>query len=360
MTFRICLVSPLPPPYGGIGNWTVLVHRYAQQRDDVVLDIIDTAPRWRAIDDLTLWKRVIFGGMQLLRDYARLLNMIRRGPDVIHLATSGQLAMSRDIAMLATARLFRIPTVYHLHFGRIPQISKTNTREWRWLAKAIRMANTVIAIDPETATTIVEFLPDTQVVRIPNGIDLANLPLSEPKRTFQTLSYLGWVIPTKGMSELCQAWALIQSSLEGWRCWIIGPGSEAYKRELKDQFHLDHIDFIPEQSHTDALRLLSASDVFVLPSHTEGFPNVIIEAMAMGKPVIATSVGAIPEMLSQGCGVIVPPKNVEALGTAILHICTNTEMRNTMGACAQHKARTEYAMDKVFDQLMVIWREVSK
>ena len=67
--------------------------------------------------------------------------------------------------------------------------------------------------------------------------------------------------------------------------------------------------------------LLSASDVFVLPSYTEGFPNVIIEAMAMGKPIIATSVGAIPEMLDEGCGVVVPPKDADSLQKALQKVC---------------------------------------
>jgi glycosyltransferase involved in cell wall biosynthesis len=357
---RIVLVAPLPPPYGGIGNWTVLLRRFAQVRNDISLDIVDTAPRWRAIDDLVVWKRFLGGGAQLLRDYLRFLVLLWKRPDIVHLTTSGQLASVRDIAILTTAWLIRSPSVYHIRFGRIPEIAQKNTREWRMLAKAMRMASAVIAIDHETAATIARLLPGVPVVRIPNGIDLAGLPQSVSSLACRTLTFLGWVIPTKGVAELCQAWAQSQSSLTGWRCLVVGPGAEGYRQELRSRFGAEHLEFLPQQSHADAMRLMAATDVFVLPSYTEGFPNVIIEAMAMGKSIIASNVGAIPEMLSGGCGVVVPPKDVDALVKALREVCSDAEMRKAMGARAQVKARTEYAMDRVLEQLMSVWRDVAK
>lgn len=352
---RVCLVAPLPPPYGGIANWTVLVRRFTQVRSDINLDIVDTAPRWRAIDDLTLWKRAVGGGLKLLHDYGRFLYLLWKSPDVIHLTTSGQLAVARDIAILATARLAGIPTVYHIHFGRIPQIAPKNTREWRMLARAIRMANAVIAIDSATAATIQQRFPHIRTLQIPNGIDLNELPPSAIPSTLRTVLFLGWVIPTKGMAELVQAWAKLK--MEGWRCVVAGPGSETYREELRQHFQPEHLEFLAEQSHEAAMQLLAASDVFVLPSHTEGFPNVIIEAMAMGKAIIATSVGAIPEMLSMECGVVVPPHDAAALEKALRQVCSEADLRKAMGVRAQLKACAEYAMDKVLEQLITTWRE---
>lgn len=357
---RVVLVAPLPPPLGGIGNWTKLVSCHSQKRHDISLDIVDTAPRWRTIDDLAIWKRVIVGGGQLLRDYARFLRLLWKRPDVIHLTTSGQFATVRDIAILATARMLRIPSVYHMHFGRTPLIAQKNTHEWRMLAKAIRMASAVIAIDPETAATIARLLPGVPVVRIPNGIDLAALPPSVSSLPCHTLTFLGWVIPAKGVAELCQAWVQSQSSLAGWRCLVVGPGAEGYRQELQSRFGSEYLEFLTQQSHADAMRMMAATDVFVLPSYTEGFPNVIIEAMALGKSIIASNVGAIPEMLSGGCGVVVPPKDVDALEKALLQVCSNPEMRKTMGGRAQVKASAEYSIDKVFGLLMAVWCEVSK
>jgi glycosyltransferase involved in cell wall biosynthesis len=352
---RVCLVAPLPPPYGGIGNWTLLVRRYAQARNDVYLDIVDTAPRWRAIDDLSLWKRAIGGGAQLLRDYVRFLRLLRRRPDVIHLTTSGQLAVVRDIAILATARWAGVRSVYHIRFGRIPQIAQENTREWRMLARAIRLANCVVAIDPATADAIRRRAPQVRTLRIPNGVDLEALPAPGKASALRTVLFLGWVIPAKGMAELVQAWA--ESVVEGWRCVVAGPGSGRYREELLQRFHPEHLEFLPEQSHDDAMRLMASADVFVLPSHTEGFPNVILEAMALGRPIIAAGVGAIPEMLAGDCGVLVPPKDAAALGAALRRMCSDAALRESVGARARARAHAEYAMARVLEQLVSAWRQ---
>lgn len=355
---QVCLIAPLPPPYGGIGNWTVSVRRYAQMRNDVNLHIVDISPRWRAIDDLALWKRALGGVLQLIRDYVRFLGVMRLRPDVVHLTTSGQLAIVRDIAILFTARCMRVPSVYHLHFGRVQQIAGENSLEWRMLAKAIRLAKAVIAIDPGTSATIGQRFRQVQTFRVPNGIYLDELPPCGTPFSLRTVLFLGWVIPTKGITELVYAWAKLK--MTGWRCVVAGPGSEVYRERLLQNFKPVQLEFLPEQVHDDAMRLMAASDVFVLPSYTEGFPYVIIEAMALGKSIIATSVGAIPEMLADECGMVIPPKNVDALCSALHQVLSDADLRLAMGARAQHKARTEYSMEKVLEQLVCVWRGAAK
>jgi glycosyltransferase involved in cell wall biosynthesis len=357
VALKVCLVAPHPPPYGGIANWTVLIHRYAQSRRGVVLSEVDISPRWRAMDDRSVWKRALGGSLQLVRDYARFLRVMRERTDVIHLATFGELGISRDLLIMATARREGVPSVYHLHFGRLPRIATENTFEWRMLAKAIRMAHTVIAVDPATVNTINLHLPGTRVLRIPNGIDLADLPQSIPRSSIRTVLYLGWVVPSKGISELVHAWKAI--TLEGWRCLVVGPGSDAYRKKILKDYEPTNLEFLPEQSHKDALRLLATADVLVLPSHTEGFPNVIVEAMAMGKPIVATSVGAIPEMLADECGVVIPPNDVDALRIALLRVMSDTDLQASRGKRAQRKACIEYTIDKVFEQYLSVWRNAA-
>jgi glycosyltransferase involved in cell wall biosynthesis len=351
---RVCLVAPLPPPLGGMGNWTRLVRRFAETRPGVELSIVDISPRWRAIDDLAGWKRILGGGLQLLRDYWRFWRILWRCPGVIHLTTPGQLAVVRDLAILITARVAGIATVYHLHFGRVPQIAANPTFEWRMLAWAIGLADVVIAIDPATAEAVQHHLPQTRTVRLPNGIDLAALPAEPVASQPPTVLFLGWVIPTKGVYELVEAWAQLKP--KEWRCRIVGPGSPQCRDELQERFQPELLEFLPEQTHDEAMRLMAAASVFVLPSYTEGFPNVIIEAMAMGKAIIATDVGAMPEMLDGGCGVVVPARDTQALRDALARVLADPELRAAMGIRAMAKARQEYAMDRVFDQLEDLWR----
>lgn len=355
---RIGLVAPLPPPYGGIGNWSLLVREYARRRDDVCVDFVDISPRWREISDFAVWKRIVGGGAQLVRDFVRFLRLLRKKPHVIHVTTSGQFSIVRDLVILATARIARTPAVFHIRFGRVPEIAQARTYEWRLLALALRMADTVIAIDLATADTIQRRVPQVRTQLIPNGVDLNRLPQSNNGTGERTVLFLGWVIPTKGIEELVSAWS--KARIDGWRCVIAGPGSDGFRQDVQRRFSPVGLEFLPEQSHEDAMRLMAAADVFVLPSHTEGFPNVVVEAMAFGKPIVATSVGAIPEMLAGNCGLVVPPHDAVALGDALRDLCGNSSLRTELGVRAQAKARSEYSMERVMEQLMAVWRNAAR
>ena len=123
------------------------------------------------------------------------------------------------------------------------------------------------------------------------------------------------------------------------------------------RFRPDRLEFLPEQPHDEALRLLAASEVFVLPSYTEGFPNSVMEAMATGLAVVATDVGAVPEMLSEGCGLLVPPRDVVALRDALARVTADDALRAELGRRAREKARAEYAMGIAFKRLVDVWTQ---
>lgn len=352
---KVCLVAPIPPPYGGIAHWAQMLLRYGASRPDVQFDVIDIAPRWRAIHDVVVWKRVIGGGLQLVRDVSRFAwTLVRRRPDIVHLTTSGQLAIVRDIAFETVARVLGVRVVYHLRFGRVPEIAAAATREWRLLRRAMAAAFRVIAIDAATEDAIRRHAPEVVVERIPNCIDPTELP-SPPviAREMRTAMYLGWVIPTKGIAELVEAWKRLAP--RGWRLLAAGPGDEGYRRELLARHPAEGIEFSGEMGHDDAMREMAAADVFVLPSYTEGFPNVVLEAMTLGKAVIATDVGAMPEMLSGGSGIIVRPRNVDELEAALGRVVGDPALRAEMGGRARARSLAEYSIDAVFARYKRIW-----
>lgn len=354
---RVCLISPVPPPFGGLGRWTTHVHQWATGEPKIIISQVDTSPRWRAIDDLAIWKRVLGGGLQLLRDYSKFLKAVR-GADVIHLATSGRLATVRDLAISTTARLLHVPVVYHLHFGKVPEIAYTNTLEWRMLLRTIKLANAVLALDNSTADTVRRYLPGLRVEVVPNPIDLDALPATEPSvRAKKTALFLGWILPTKGVEELLQAWSACAE--ESWELVLVGPFNPAYRDMLVGRYQSRAVRFTGELPHEEAMRMMARCDLFILPSHTEAFPYVVLEAMALSKPVVATHVGAIPDMLAGGCGVLIPPRDAEALAKAIEKLVCDESFRFSMGARASEKATRQYALEPVMGKIAAIWRSLA-
>lgn len=355
---KICLVSPMPPPLGGISRWTLLMHQYANCQRKVKLIQVNIANHWRRIDDFTVWKRIIFGGVQFLLDYCCFIRALMKKPDVTHLTTSGSMGTIRDFVICLTSRLLRIPIVYHMRFGRIPEIASKKTIEWHVLAVALRLSSVVIAIDKSTLAAISFHLPSINVTYLPNPIDFSRLPSAEKNLIEQHyVLFLGWIIPTKGVEELVAAWSAL--SPQRWRLLLAGPGDQNFKNQLITRYKPNNIDFIGELAHKDAMRSMARCSIFVLPSYTEGFPNAVLEAMAMGKPIIASSVGAIPDMLSEDCGILVRPKNIDEIRNALALLIQNENLRSSLGENARKKARGKYSVEVVFAAYTDIWQNLT-
>ncbi|MDT8421232.1 MAG: glycosyltransferase family 4 protein [Desulfuromonadales bacterium] len=357
---RICMVAPLPPPYGGISHWSAMMKKYAASQTNIQLEFVDIAPRWRAIHDLSHWKRIIGGLLQTLRDSWRLLvRLIQDRPQIIHLTTSGQLAVFRDLLLMIIAKTFLVPVIYHIRFGRVPDIAERSTREWFLMKLAMRMAHTVIAIDGLTRKAINKYLPLVKIEQIPNCVNFSALPQNNDQSSdISKVVFIGWVIPTKGVEELLAAWS--QMHMPGWQLDIVGPGDQNYQKALLEKYQPQNISFHGELSHGAAMNLLSTADCFVLPSYTEGFPNVVLEAMALGKPIVATNVGAIPEMLEGQCGIVVKPQSVKELKIALQTVLENEVLRKSIGVSALSKAHSEYSLEVVFKKYLNVWQEAAR
>ena len=117
--------------------------------------------------------------------------------------------------------------------------------------------------------------------------------------------------------------------------------------------------FYGEVSHNEAIKLLSETSIFILPSYTEGFPNVILEAMALGKCIISTDVGAIPEILSDGAGIIIQPKDAGIITSALKKVSDDEEMRINTSKIGFFKVRKQYEISESFKEYYRVWSELT-
>jgi glycosyltransferase involved in cell wall biosynthesis len=360
---RVLIVSPLPPPSGGIARQAVLLLGWLKDKPWITVRVVDISPRWRAVEDMKLWKRVVGGVLQGARDALKTLDkLVVFRPHLLHLHSSAQLRGPWDTVILAVSTLMGIRSLYSIHMGRLPDVMARKDWEWWGLRWALKLAHRVVVLDKESEEALKRFLPAERVVRLPNAIAVS--PMEREGVLLEPLSvlYLGHVVQSKGMQELMEAWRKLRP--RGWRLRLAGLGSAAYRNELEGIVGpAAGVEFLNDLSPERAWECMQAASIFILPSYTEGFPNVILEAMAAGKAIIGTRVGAIPEMLdadkNEACGMVIIPRDSFALAAALHDLMDDPKRREVLGRRALAKAQRSYTTDVVYGRLLALWDDVS-
>jgi len=177
------------------------------------------------------------------------------------------------------------------------------------------------------------------------------------------VAFTGRFVREKGIAELLRAIALVRERSPELRLLIIGGSlpsdrdpAEAQLAAIIEQLGIQ--DAIVTTGFTDRVAdFLSAADVFVLPSYREGMPRSILEAMAMGLPVVATDIrGCREEVMDGATGFLVPLRHAETLADRIGRLLDDAELRRRMGAAGQARARQLFDERLVFERLLRVYR----
>lgn len=201
---------------------------------------------------------------------------------------------------------------------------------------------------------------------VPSGVDLmaiigAQQSLSDTGVGLEILSTdvnviaLGLLNREKGLNELVEALAMLGDRLTGVRVFIVGDqvtdDISNYRDELKALVRTRGLESVIRFTgwRSDALQILARMDVLVHASLTEGMPRVVLEAMAMGKAVVATRVGCSREVIRHGeTGLLVPPGDVAALASALAKVVAERPLRESLGRAAACSIQRDFRIeDKV-------------
>lgn len=362
VSMRIALVCPTPPPYGGITNWSKMLIDYLKGLGKDELDVINTAPKTRTADGRTLFDRV-FGGIGIAVGASRELRKLlsNKNYDVVHVTTSGGLGLFRDIAVMSVAQKAGVPVAYHIHYGRIPSTLDSGNIEANLLKAALKRCSIAVAIDRTTETAIRKTqLCDVACIGNPVNIgELESLRVGEASKDSKTVVYLGWLIETKGIRELVEAWTSISEEMPEWRLELIGPYNPNSIASLVGGKSNGSVTLLGELPHSEAMKRLQKASILVLPSYSEGFPNVVLEAMAYGKPVLATNVGALPDILSDGRGVLVEPRSSEQVTQGLKKLMADGDLRVSMGTRSAEYVKKNFAIETVAGQYRELWMRLA-
>ena len=135
----------------------------------------------------------------------------------------------------------------------------------------------------------------------------------------EVVVYVGRLDVRKGLIELVEAIAALRPTRKKLHCYLVGDGPDKppILEAIARTGTAATITLLPPCPTQEVARWMAASDLVTLPSYREGCPNVIVEALAAGRPVVATNVGGIPELMDETCGRLVPPMDIAALSGAL-------------------------------------------
>jgi glycosyltransferase involved in cell wall biosynthesis len=275
----------------------------------------------------------------------------------------------RSLLMVApAARMVRIPLIWHL---------RLNLELGLWNRLGRRLANRIVVVSdslrrdfPAGAGSADKF------VVVPNGVDPAAFAPGSDRvqarddlginREWSVVGMAGSITERKGQLLLLQAAAKVVKVFPRVKFILIGRTNDAHDEEYATKLrnYVDHMGLTENVRFlgwcSDMPQVLSALDLFVLPSSNEGLPRSILEAMAAAVPVVATNVGGNAELVvTERTGLLVPPRDPNALAAAIEKLLRAPDTAREMGRAGRLMVEQHFSLraaalgvERVFDQLL--------
>jgi len=243
---------------------------------------------------------------------------------------------------------------------------------WRFKGIAselfLKRANAVIALTQNMKEKIYEICNRDAFV-IPNGIDLRRFESLSHQDTHTlavngeiAILFVGRLHPIKGVAYLIEAMPVIIRKHPKVKLFLVGDGEERQRLEsLVAKLDLDkHTTFIGQIPNEKVSQYMAASDVFVLPSLSEGLPVVTLEAIACGLPIVVTDIAGISEIIKDGeNGFLVEPENSVEIAEKVLMLLGNGELRKQISQNNLEKSKN-YSWEAVVDKLEDVYQGVLK
>lgn len=358
---RVLFVGAFPPPDsnvlgGNVSDCAALLGSSFPGR----VDLITLDSTQESVPPPPLSRRLTVA----LGRAGRFLKILHTGrPEAVLLFASSGFSFVEKASYAVYARIFGVPSLLSIRSGHFLDQCRQSA-PFRMLARALLSAPALLLCQgdqwrrffvdelhiPEERCPIVDSWVATEPL----------LKIGRERRTWLAtpvrILFMGWLESFKGLFDLLEAAAMLRADprIPAFELLLAGDGSQrATAEEFVRQRGLERVvRFLGWVRGDDKLSLLASSQVFVLPSHTEGLPNAMIEAMAAALPVIVTPVGSIPDVIQDGRnGRVVPPEDPAALCRVLGEVLVDSAARRCLGTAALDEALRRFTVERASERL---------
>jgi len=318
-----------------------------------VLTTFEEGPAWRRLAT-SAWA------------YGKLISMLATNRvGFVHLHVAQKTSFIRKSIFLFTARAFGCPTVLHIHGAQFDAYyAGSNSILRPYIEWTLNSSTYVIALSQYWNNWLQKHAGHNRIVTIHNPVLAPDRPLRSeaPVETPPLILFLGRIGQRKGAYDLINAAGRLRDLGVQCHVTLCGDGEIASASALLRKLNLEDMVTVRDWVGPDAKRdLFERATAFVLPSYHEGLPMAILEAMAAGLPVVSTTVGGIPEAITDGIeGLLVSPGDVERLALALRFVIENPAHASRMGASARDKVETTFEASQAMKPLTSLYEELAR
>jgi len=378
---RILIFAAYFQPH--VGGYEKIVHELSRRlvQRGYELDILtcntEKAPAYEELDGIHIYRLPCWNALNSLypipkphpTSFKILRKLLRKNYDVIHTQTRFFIT---SFLGLIFAKLKRAPLVHTEHGARhslVPnKIVDLISRAYDHSIGAllVKSARGNIGVS-ESACEFLKHLGAANAQVIYNGIDITTFKKKEDTNYRQKLgisndsiviTFVGRLIYAKGVQDLISAFSKIKDTTPNAKLLIAGDGP--YRADLEYLAHQNDchssIIFLGQKNQAEVIGVLSATDIFVNPSYSEGLGISVMEAASIGLPIIATDVGGTREIITTDkTGILVKARDVGQLAEELLKLCANAELREKLGGNARILVERKFNWDKITGEYIKVY-----
>ena len=375
MRKKILILGPLPPTIGGITTFIegILNSKLSRKFELSTFDTQrPTYGIFKEVWDYTLLLRIGFLGLlrSLVWTLSHLMTfpfaLLKNRPDIVHVNTASYWVFWENGMYVLISKIFHKKVIFHIHGGGFEEFYNSSNSLFKFLLqKILTLSDKVFVLSQSWQSFLLGIVPANKVTIVENFVDFSSFREfknnERPSKHILNVLFVGGPgAKLKGLFDVVDAAAIVTQHSKNVHFVLLACSGVNGLGALNDVRGLaSNISILGYLYGSEKTKVFLESDIFLLPSYAEGLPIAMLEAMAAGLPIIATSVGAIPDVIQDGKnGFLIEAGDYKALAEKILVLADDQNLRSKMSVNNVAKIRKNYEKIMILQKLSVEYEKL--